>query len=382
MSSSNINPEIQKKFAEELAKETRNSTGSFVSDMQNLSTATCSVEDSFSDIGKGLERIISTSAIADNFKKTVTGLLATWGSHRNTYSKLLWRSREVAGLVEADATDFTENLIGWLKMDNYSVESKRKALPAQIKKIGQKTEQSQDLATGFDQLKKDVGAFQQNWADNVARGNEMINQEDQQDTERITRELSDLVQQLKAKTDELDSKTKQFAAVHSNIPVTGGVGGIISLLPKLLPNPSINVFIKVFDTVANIFSNGTTLDIKPLADELKNLQQQVETKRAEKAQNNTQDRDAINSLQANLTNFNADFFDVVCRLSLLSSVGYAMAQDLTEVHDLLAEVSDANIKETAFFEKLESMSMMYDALMACLAAYQISVIPKMPKISI
>jgi len=368
--------EVQKKFGEELAKEAKNSNASLIAEIKKLSEATLSVEGSFFNIQKSFERVLTSSDISEDLKSTVTDLKTTWSGHKRTFSDLLWKSRDVAGVAEDDVKDFQENIITWLKRDDQSVVSKRKGLSSLIMRMEEKAKRYTDLADAFDQLKKAVAVFQEKWADVVQREKGRIDQKAKKDLDKINKDLVELQGKLKTKTDELNETTKKYGTIGTVVSVGHKASNIFEFLGNLLPISYIGIITKVFSTLLNIFGNVAIPDLKPFSDKVKALQDEVAKKTEEKNGYVPKDKNAFNLLAQELEASKDDFINIADKVSLFSGVWSMIAGEMKQILEALNEVSDANIKESAFYEKLEGIQQLYKGLKDVLEQYQISVIPQ------
>jgi len=68
-------------------------------DIEELCSATLTIDTAFKDIGEKLSQVTKEQMKRERYK-TCYDLETRWKQHHKTYKQLLWRSREVAGRAQ------------------------------------------------------------------------------------------------------------------------------------------------------------------------------------------------------------------------------------------------------------------------------------------
>ncbi|KAF8838124.1 hypothetical protein BDN67DRAFT_125164 [Paxillus ammoniavirescens] len=118
-------------------------------DIEQLCNAILTIDKAFYDIGQKLSQATKEQKKRDELYKTCYDLETRWKQHHESYKKLLWRSREVAGKAQFVIDDFSKVFLPCLRDSSTTLPERRQLVQKYVQKLEEKSETSQNLSQEF-----------------------------------------------------------------------------------------------------------------------------------------------------------------------------------------------------------------------------------------
>ncbi|KAF8839074.1 hypothetical protein BDN67DRAFT_814999 [Paxillus ammoniavirescens] len=115
-------------------------------DIEQLCNATLTIDTAFQEIGQKLSQVTKEQKKRVKLYKICYDLEIRWKRNHETYKKLLWRSREVAGKAQFAVDDFRKAFLPCLRDPSTTVPQRQQLAQNHIKELEEKSETSQKLS--------------------------------------------------------------------------------------------------------------------------------------------------------------------------------------------------------------------------------------------
>ncbi|KIK94661.1 hypothetical protein PAXRUDRAFT_435047 [Paxillus rubicundulus Ve08.2h10] len=118
-------------------------------DIEQLCNATLTIDKAFYDIGQKLTQATKEQKKCVELYKICYDLETRWKQHHDSYKKLLWRSREVAGKAQFAVDDFLKVFLPCLRNSSTTLPERQQLVQRYIQKLQEGSETSQNLSQNF-----------------------------------------------------------------------------------------------------------------------------------------------------------------------------------------------------------------------------------------
>lgn len=138
-----------------------------------LSNSILYADDIFFLIEKKLGVVSISDQSSESLRKDAERLLSTWKGHHSAFVKLMWRSRDVAGMAESAAKDFSKSILVFLMLPKERVGTGTKLAYADkyVLKLTQQEADGLDLTDSIIELQKNIKYFQADWDEVIKKQN-------------------------------------------------------------------------------------------------------------------------------------------------------------------------------------------------------------------
>lgn len=305
----NLSIQDKEKLAETATKVTLDElrTTSLNDAVVTLLDSALEVDGLFYELEHRLESIKASDTLSNKFRRDAGTLLTTWKTHRGEYVKLLWRSKEVAGVAKSATNDYAKNILEFLKMpeDEAAVSVKRDFLDKYLIKLANQEAEVQDVAQGILDLQRKVKYFQSDWDSVVKRNAVKVNTEAHDRIEALMRKGGPLKLDLDkkciniAELNEIINRMKQApgedAAAHK------GVSRFLAFsVPEFFSKLTGDIFTKT--------QSSKIPDVRPIIEEQRGILKDLDKINQDIRKPNA-DSDAVTTFGAGLTSLTSDFGD-------------------------------------------------------------------------
>jgi len=357
--SSSLNDSQQADAIAALAADVSASTSELLADVKKLSQGALETEQSFANLSSVFQRAIGHLDESDA-KENLAALGTTWDTHRETYTKLLWTSRERADTVEGVVNDFASNVCDALVDPEVSAEDRKDLLTDYQSTLAKNGANSQDVAEGLDELVQDVASFISDWTDFVRREDIRLNAEQSEAVQKLAKK----VDQCQDNFDEASKKIGSLAESVGILYAVSGKSGVTSVLSSASP-------VAWPTLLAKRIRLATSED---LVDEL-NSDFEAAKKKLDQAQMQRQDYKlqhitALDELNAGLLNTQSDLRIVSTSISGLISAYGPLQVDVQQ----LLQFSKEGMDRSLFNLNLKGVAALYTATNSTLKQYQVAVV--------
>ncbi|KAL4254197.1 hypothetical protein ABKN59_004595 [Abortiporus biennis] len=191
-------------FTERLSSEEVKTA--LMNEINELGRTALSVNTSFHQIELAFDNITHSQTL----DLDLDHLKTTWRGYRKKYIDLLWKSREVAGKVQAAATDFAEDFIPFLADATVAIVEKKTEILTYLQKLERDEKTSKVLSDGFRELQESVIAFKDEWKRTVQKYDQAAIGQQISSLDQEIRGIDQMIVDLDKKIDDLAARRRTF----------------------------------------------------------------------------------------------------------------------------------------------------------------------------
>ncbi|THH31266.1 hypothetical protein EUX98_g2922 [Antrodiella citrinella] len=325
-----------------------------VNEIDALAGAALEVDTSFDNITACFKKI-KTSGARPELIKDVNDLMSTWQAHHNTFTNLLWESRQVAGKAQGAADDFAKDFITFLADDDVSLAEKKDEIKNYIGKLTEDEEASKHMSQGFTDLEKNVQAFQVEWK-------RVIDKYKLDAISARIAELDGIIANLETALNDLNDKIKALAI---SLGVLSAATGVTAALGFICPWFWIG-------TLLGLIGVGVTAALlKKAMDERTTVEADIARNKADRAMEEAT-LAAVKELKAALDASQGDFNVICSRLGAFAHVWATIRADIQAIEEKL-DYAHGTESKALFRARLNTAAKLYATLGKALRRYQVVV---------
>jgi len=310
-----------------------------IREINGLGHSAVSLHKAFLNVELYLRGIINDK-IPTDFKQDVQNLLTTWQSYRQTFSDLLWTSRDVAGKVQAAAEDFSVDFFPFLADDETPLSDKKQEISVYMEKLKKNEESSKEMSSGFSVLGDNISKFIQDWRMTVG----------------------------KYDTNGLSSKIQDFN--NSINSLEAEISGLNQKIADLSKSPS-GFFSRIWGFICRVFSCIFGSESNDTVNARNRCLVDVARERAER-DSAIAHLQGIQKLHAGLETCQTDFTEICSKLGQFSTVWAAVRRDIQAIEEKL-DFASTSASRRLLQKRLQTTAVLYQALGKAMSHYQIAV---------
>ncbi|KAF8834113.1 hypothetical protein BDN67DRAFT_1072765 [Paxillus ammoniavirescens] len=344
-------------------------------DIQALCHTALTIDQIFYDIERKLSKATKEQQQRAQLYEICYDLETRWKQHHETYKKLLWHSRRVAGAAQCAVDEFAAEFLPSLRDPSTTPSERQQLVTDQIEELEVRSSASEDIAQKFEDLSRDLDTYSRDLSQAIEKldsgGKILVS-----DRVRI---LKGRLRSAKIVMDELNAEVKELGWRCAKDVVKTSITGLLGVLAPLLltdlnckvkaPNENQQVGLWKRRDCGYFEKNMCSKRLQGYDQvAVKEFNITIEEYKSEKSHEFSE----IESLESTFNDTKVAIDDVTTKLGALSNVWAVINADVRLIRNRLDLVKDPG-SQASFIKRVKMLETLYARLGKALRHYQVTV---------